>query len=199
MADKTFHSQLKGLWFFEKCLYTSCTHIIPSKGCTLFEMTFLPDLRSAKSNCVPCTQAKLAHTPFPSIATHASAVGKVTHINLWGKYAIHSIHNNQYYILFVDDYLHYVTVNFLKSKTQATQNVCDYLTHLTAWNFTPLAIHIDQGMEFINEDLHTWCTQCGIDIQMTTPYLVFKSLVQSSLFAFFRCNRTWTGCKVIRI
>ena len=131
---------------------------------------FLPDPRSAKSDCVPCTQAKLAHTPFPSTATHTSAVGKVTHIDLWGKYAVHSIHGNQYYILFVDDYSRYVTVNFLKSKTQATQNVRDYLTHLIARDIAPLAIRVDRGTEFVNEDLRTWCTQRGIDIQMTAPY-----------------------------
>ena len=74
---------------------------------------------------------------------HASAVSRVTRIDLWGKYAVHSIHGNQYYILFVDDYSQYVTVNFLKSKTQATQNVCDYLTHLTAREYAPLAIRID--------------------------------------------------------
>jgi transposase InsO family protein len=131
---------------------------------------FIPDPLSQKTDCFACAQAKIAHHPFPSTATHTSTIGNLTHIDLWGKYAVQSIHGNQYYILFVDDYSRYVTVKFLKSKTEAQQCVRDYLTHLITRDFTPNAIRVDRGTEFINDNLNTWCTQRGIDIQMTAPY-----------------------------
>jgi GAG-pre-integrase domain len=84
---------------------------------------FTPELRSPKPDCGPCTQAKLAHKPFPSTAMRTNTIGILTHIDLWGKYQIQSIHGNQYYILFVDDYTRYVTVQFLKGKNQAVQHI----------------------------------------------------------------------------
>jgi hypothetical protein len=128
------------------------------------------DPKSPKSDCIPCTEAKQAHCPFPSIAAHTITVGHLTHIDLWGKYAVHSINGNQYYILFVDDYSCYVTVQFLKSKDQAAQSVRDYITHLNNREITTRAIRVDRGTEFINEPLKTWCAEKGIEIQMTAPY-----------------------------
>jgi transposase InsO family protein len=128
------------------------------------------DPRTPKSDCVPYTEAKHAHHPFPSIAAHTTTVGHLTHIDIWGKYAIHSINSNQYYIVFIDDYSHYVTVQFLKSKDQAAQLVHKYITHLNNREIATCAIRVDRGTEFINEPLKTWYVEKGIKIQMTAPY-----------------------------
>ena len=40
------------------------------------------DPKSPKSNCIPCTEAKQAHCPFPSIAAHTTTIGHLTHIDL---------------------------------------------------------------------------------------------------------------------
>ena len=81
-----------------------------------------------------------------------------------------SLHGQQYYILFVDDLLHYVTVEFLKAKSQALAHVKAYLTYLKSHGKTPHAIRIDQGKEFINEDLKSWCYEQGIEINQTASY-----------------------------
>ena len=131
---------------------------------------FFPDRTFPKPDCIACTQAKLTHKPFPSTATRTKGIGNLTHMDLWGKYEIHSIHGNQYYILLIDDYSRYVTVQFLKSKNQATQHICDYMTHLSVRNFAPQAIRVDRGSEFLNKDLLNWCKERGIDIEPTAPY-----------------------------
>ena len=82
----------------------------------------------------------MTHKPYPSMATHTSTVGALTHIDLWGKYDIKSPNKNQYYILFVDDYSRYVTVQFLKAKSDTSKHVRDYLTHMTTCQYFPLAI-----------------------------------------------------------
>ena len=51
-------------------------------------------------------------------------------MDLWGKYKITSIHGHQYYLLLVDNAMHYVTVYFLKGKHEASAFVKHYLTHL---------------------------------------------------------------------
>ena len=81
-------------------------------------------------NCVACTEAKQHVEPFPKVLNRNTKPGELTHIDLWGKYTIQSIHNNQYYLLIVDDSKWYTTVEFLKEKSDAAQGVINYLTHL---------------------------------------------------------------------
>ena len=108
--------------------------------------------------------------PYPSTATHTTTIGALTHIDLWGKYDIKLPNKNQYYILFVDNYSRYVTVHFLKAKSDASKHVCDYLTYMNTRQHFPLAICINRGTEFINDALNTWTRERGIEIEMTAPY-----------------------------
>ncbi len=61
-------------------------------------------------------------------------------------------------------------VNFLKRKDDAAQVVKDYLTYLQTHRKSPCAICTDQGKEFINKALKSWCHKQGIKNQMTAPY-----------------------------
>ncbi len=81
-----------------------------------------------------------------------------------------SLHGQQYYILFIDNFSDYVTVEFLKAKSQAPTHVKAYLTHLRNCGRTPHVICVDRGKEFINEDLKSWCHEQGIEINQTAPY-----------------------------
>src|SRR5262245_7803220 len=131
---------------------------------------FNVNTHTTKPDCVACTEAKQHVEPFPKHTSRQEEPGGLTHIDLWGKYAIRSINGNQYYLLFVDDSRRYVTVNFLKEKTEAAQGVINYLAHLITQGRTPKAIQIDRGKEFVNEKLDKWCKNKGIDIRLTAPY-----------------------------
>jgi hypothetical protein len=61
------------------------------------------DEHTPKPNCVACTEAKLHAKPFPKETRRTTEPGELTHIDLWGKYAVKSINSNEYYLLFVDD------------------------------------------------------------------------------------------------
>jgi len=103
---------------------------------------------------------------------------------VWGRYEIASINGHQYFILFVDDTTRYISVNFLKRKDDAVQAVKDYLTYLVTHGKSPHAIHTDQGKEFINETLKSWCHERGIENQMTAPYLVLRRLKPTFLLSW---------------
>ena len=126
---------------------------------------FNVDIRTPKPDCIACTEAKQHVEPFPPMDT-----GELTHIDLWGKYAIKSINSNQYYLLFIDDSKRYTTVEFLKEKSDAAQGVINYSTHLITQGRTPKAIQIDRGKEFINNKLEKWCKEKGIEIHLTAPH-----------------------------
>jgi hypothetical protein len=110
------------------------THISISGLCKLFKKQlvtgFNVDCESAFSDCTACTEAKQSVIPFSKMADHNTEPGELTHIDVWGKYPVSSINGFQYYLLMVDDTLCYVTVEFLKSKDQATQKLKNYFTHL---------------------------------------------------------------------
>ena len=86
--------------------------------------------QTPQPDCIVCTEGKLAVKPFNKSATCTKNVGELTHIDLWGKYDTTSLHSWQYYILFVDDMLRYMTIEFLKTKSQASEHVKAYLTYL---------------------------------------------------------------------
>jgi len=104
------------------------------------------------------------------MADHDAELGELTHIDVWGKYSVSSINGFQYYLLMVDDASQYVTVEFLKSKDQATQKVKNYFTHLEVQGRTPKVIRIDHGCKFINNSLLEWLYSKGMEVHMTAPH-----------------------------
>jgi IS30 family transposase len=104
------------------------------------------------------------------VSSRNTEPGELTHIDLWGKYAVRSINNNQYYLLFVDNAKRYATVDFVKEKLDASQGVINYMAHLITQGQKPKAIQIDCGREFVNEKLETWCKECSIELHFTAPY-----------------------------
>ena len=103
------------------------------------------------------------------------------------------INGNNYYILFIDDSKKFSTMGFLKQKSEAVQKVKDYLAYLKAHDKKPKVICIDQGKEFVNEDLKAWCWQQGIEIQMTTPY----SLSQNGVARWMNHTLVESACAMI--
>jgi len=131
---------------------------------------FTVNTNSSKLNCVACTEAKQTVKPFNNDVIHNSEPGELTHIDLWGKYPVASIHGNIYYILMVDNSTQYITVEFLKLKSQAIKHVQNYLTYLSAQNKNLCTIQVDHSSEFMNTELDQWCREHGIEIQATAPY-----------------------------
>jgi hypothetical protein len=132
--------------------------------------SFLVNISSSMLDCVAYTEAKMTTSPYGPSEKCFTHVGELTHVNLWGKYDKASIHRNLYYLLLVNDASQFITVKFLKSKTQAIQKIKDYMSYLLAHGKSPCAIRMDHGLEFINEDLHSWCHSKGMRFQMMAPY-----------------------------
>ena len=105
--------------------------------------SFNVDMRTQKPDCIACTELKQTVEPFGKSAEQKTEPGKLTHINLWGKYRITSINGNQYYILFIDDAERFTTTEFLKGKGEAPQKVKEYLMYLKTQDKKPKAICVN--------------------------------------------------------
>ncbi len=64
--------------------------------------------------------------PFKGYHIPCAEKGEITHIDLWGKYDVTSIKGNQYYLLLIDDATRYVTLKFLKAKSDAAYEIQAY-------------------------------------------------------------------------
>jgi len=129
------------------------------------------DMRSPRPDCVACTEARHSEKPYGLAEKKETKLGQLTHVDLWGKYKTISIHGSQYYLILIDDTSQYVTVDFLKKKSQAGKKITEYMTHQIAMGRSPCAIKMDRGSEFVNDELKRWCHSQGIRFQMTAPYL----------------------------
>ena len=91
---------------------------------------FNVDEQTPKPDCIVCTEAKQHIEPFPKTVNWSTEPGELTHIDLWGKYTVKFINGNQYYLLFTDDTRCYITISFLKKKSEAAQAVINYIAQL---------------------------------------------------------------------
>jgi hypothetical protein len=129
-------------------------------------------------------EAKHSESPYGPPLPHQTKPGELTHMDLWGKYHIASIHSNYYYLLMVDNALWHITIKFLKAKEQVGQKVINYIATLCTQNKTPCAIRMDRGTKFVNESLQTWCQAHGIQTQLTAPY----SPLQNGVTEWMNCT-----------
>ncbi len=134
---------------------------------------FNVNTESQMTDCTTCVQGKLTVRPFLGHQEPCTKKGQITHIDLWGKYGkydVMSIRGNQYYLLLVDDATRYVTLKFIKLKSDAAKDIQGYLTYLQIRGNPTQAIKIDRGTEFLNLPMREWCNIRGIEIQTTAPY-----------------------------
>ena len=62
-------------------------------------------------------------------------------------------------------------ISFMKTKDETPTKMKQYLVFIECQNsFMPKVICADNRHEYINKDLHMWCLDRGIEIQMTAPY-----------------------------
>ena len=77
----------------------------------------------------------------------------------------------KYYISFIDNYTRRCTVQFMKHKDETSTKVQQYLTYIeTHWDIKPKLLRADNGTEYVNRSLLTWCRDHGIETELTAPY-----------------------------
>jgi transposase InsO family protein len=122
--------------------------------------------------CKACIKVKTERKSVPNTRTSRERKpGELTHTDVWGPARVSSLHGYRYYVSFIDDATRHCTISFMKTKDETPTKVKQYLVLIERQNsFVPKAIRADNGREYINKDLRTWCLDRGIEIQTTAPY-----------------------------
>ncbi len=127
---------------------------------------------TVNQECEACAQAKMHKIPFPKQSTKkTSRPLELIHSDLCGPMNVESIGGSKYVLTFTDDYTRYVTVYFLKSKSEVLSKFEEYVNMVE--NMTGQKVQnlrTDNGGEYVSHDFTKFCTSKGIFHQFTNPY-----------------------------
>ena len=130
------------------------------------------DLRNPPSNCLACAKCKATRKPFPKRrGIRSRKLGELIHTDIWGPTRHTSLGGKRYFLTCIDDYSRYMTVYFLKHKSDAFGHLTEYAKAVKdRTGRMPKALRADNGKEYVNRKLQSWCREKGIQIQYTAPY-----------------------------
>ncbi|CAI7769761.1 unnamed protein product [Closterium sp. NIES-53] len=104
--------------------------------------------------CLPCIKGRQRAAPDSSLFPPTTAPLQTLHMDVWGPARISGQGRERYFLLVVDDYMHYTTFFLLRSKGE------DLLV---------LRLHSDRGGEFSSDLLWDFCRGEGILQPFTLP------------------------------
>ena len=136
--------------------------------------------------CEACAKAKMHRVPVPKASRNRSSRPlQLVHSDVCGPMNVNSIGGSKYVLSFTDDYTKYVTVYFLKNKSEVLSKFQEYESMVT--NLTGLKIQTlrsDNGGEYTSKEFAKFCASKGIVHQFTNPYTPEQNGVSG------RLNRT---------
>ncbi|KAJ9556290.1 hypothetical protein OSB04_010904 [Centaurea solstitialis] len=125
----------------------------------------LPDFRYTKvSLCSACEKGKQTRATFKSkqISSISSPL-QLLHMDLFGPVNVQSIAGKKYTLVIIDEYSRYTWVFFLRSKSEAPEEIILFVRKMERLNnLTIRSIRSDHGTEFKNSILETFFDQKGI-------------------------------------
>ncbi|KAJ9566903.1 hypothetical protein OSB04_002869 [Centaurea solstitialis] len=125
----------------------------------------LPDFRYTKvSLCSACEKGKQTRASFKSkqISSISSPL-QLLHMDLFGPVNVQSIAGKKYTLVIVDEYSRYTWVFFLRSKSDAPEEIIMFVRKMERLNnLTVRSIRSDHEIEFKNSTLETFFDQKGI-------------------------------------
>jgi hypothetical protein len=93
------------------------------------------------------------------------------YMDLFGPISPMSIHHEKYTLVIVDEYSRYTWVYFLTKKSQAAETIMSFIKKIENQNDIRVKqIRTDNGTEFKNNDLESFCDEKGISQNFSSPY-----------------------------
>jgi transposase InsO family protein len=121
--------------------------------------------------CDGCAYGKAHRLSFPTGRNRAGRIGELIHSDLCGPMSCTSPSGAKYFKAFKDDYSGYVTINFLKNKSEAQQCFKYFAGRVEVETGNRIdTIRSDNGGEFFTTDFETWLKEKGIRQESSAPY-----------------------------
>ncbi|KAI3744219.1 hypothetical protein L1987_57296 [Smallanthus sonchifolius] len=121
--------------------------------------------------CEVCHRAKQHRVPFPLSDHESKVLGELVHLDVWGPYKVQSREGYKYFLTIVDDYSRAVWVYLLKHKDEVFNNVQNFFNLVkNQFGITIKTFRSDNGTEFVNNQMHSFCESQGINHQTSCSY-----------------------------
>ena len=131
--------------------------------------------------CNVCALAKITKTPVPRVAeTQAEEKLERVFTDVMGPFRVESQSGFRFCIVFADQYMKFVFVDWLKAKSEALASLKKFSLSVG----TPKKLRQDNAKEVLSEQFKTYCLDGGILQKKTIP----ETPQQNGLAE--RCNRT---------
>ncbi|KAI3759689.1 hypothetical protein L6452_07690 [Arctium lappa] len=126
---------------------------------------------SCDNHCVACIKGKQHKTSHKTKEINSiSSCLQLLHMDLFGPTNVMSIGKKSYCLVIVDDYSRFTWVYFLRTKDETSGLIKSFILRIE--NHTNQKVKIirsDNGTEFKNLDLNTFCEEKGIEKQYSAP------------------------------
>ncbi|UYV65699.1 hypothetical protein LAZ67_3005177 [Cordylochernes scorpioides] len=128
-------------------------------------------LPSSQEKCETCIKGKSSRRSFEKTWKTTKEIGELIHSDLSGPIDPPTYDGEIYFQVLIDDYSHFVVVRLLKSKSEAEQNIIDFIKLIkTQHNKKTRKIRVDNGKEFSSGNFKQFCRTKGIQIEYTSSY-----------------------------
>ncbi|KAJ9558487.1 hypothetical protein OSB04_013101 [Centaurea solstitialis] len=122
-------------------------------------------------NCVACLKGKQHKASHKSKTINTvSASLQLLHMDLFGPTNVMSIGKKSYCLVIIDDYSRFTWVFFLRTKDETSGLIKPFVKRVeNQVNLRVKVIRSDNGTEFKNADLNSFCEEKGIERQFSAP------------------------------
>ncbi|KAI3697969.1 hypothetical protein L6452_31076 [Arctium lappa] len=126
---------------------------------------------SCDDHCVACLKGKQHKTSHKTKELNSiSSCLQLLHMDLFGPTNVMSIGKKSYCLVIVDDYSRFTWVYFLRTKDETSGPIKSFILRIeNQTNQKVKVIRSDNGTEFKNLDLNTFCEEKGIERQYSAP------------------------------
>ncbi|KAJ9558174.1 hypothetical protein OSB04_012788 [Centaurea solstitialis] len=126
---------------------------------------------SSDDHCVACLKGKQHKNSHKSKEVNTiSSPLQLLHMDLFGPTNVMSIGKKSYCLVIVDDYSRFTWVYFLRTKDETSGLIKPFVTRVeNKTNLRVKVIRSDNGTEFKNADLNSFCEEKGIERQYSAP------------------------------
>lgn len=121
--------------------------------------------------CEACVLGKQHRNPFKNSESGSARSGDKIYSDLCGPMPTSSVSGAKYFITFIDAYSKYVTVYFLKYKSEALEAFRKYVQIVeNKFDIKVKTLHTDNGKEYCNENFNEYANNKGITLEYSAPY-----------------------------
>ncbi|KAJ9555801.1 hypothetical protein OSB04_010415 [Centaurea solstitialis] len=126
---------------------------------------------SSDDHCVACLKGKQHKNSHKSKEVNTiSSPLQLLHMDLFGPTNVMSIGKKSYCLVIVDDYSRFTWVYSLRTKDETSGLIKPFVTRVeNKTNLRVKVIRSDNGTEFKNADLNSFCEEKGIERQYSAP------------------------------